>query len=37
MHSVVNYFEGIFIMRYGLWDQVRVVGGQKFILISHIQ
>ena len=24
-------------MTYGLWDQVRVDGGQKFNLVCHIQ
>ena len=26
-----------FTMTYGLWDQVRVDGGQKFNLVCHIQ
>ena len=24
-------------MKYGLWDQVRIDGGQEFNLASHIQ
>ena len=38
-NSLIIYDElySHFIMTYGLWDHVHVDGGQKFILVCHIQ